>query len=362
MLRCGSLISALILVALAACASTATHRADTEVSGTGGGPGDVNCDQQANPVDAALILQLDAGLIQQLVCPQNADVNGNGHTDAVDASLVLQFVAGLIDHLGGPASTPTPTRTRTPTPAATPVVTPLTCGVERWPVKTLSDSDAALVNFTPVASTVAELRALAAPSSLPQNSRIAPTELTTYSVTANLVEFKLEEDRDIHLVIADQGDPSQTMIVEFPDATVCAGAVDSAHAAEMRSARAALVAAVGQPSASHFTNLTGTGMITGVGFFDFQHGQTGVAPNGIELHPVLAFSTTQSGPTATPVLATATPVPTTTGNCDPSYPTVCIPPPPPDLDCGDITYRNFTVLPPDPHRFDGDHDGIGCES
>lgn len=48
-------------------------------------------------------------------------------------------------------------------------------------------------------------------------------------------------------------------------------------------------------------------------------------------------------------------------NCDPSYPTVCIPPPPPDLDCGDIPDRNFKVLQPDPHRFDGDKDGIGCE-
>ncbi len=50
------------------------------------------------------------------------------------------------------------------------------------------------------------------------------------------------------------------------------------------------------------------------------------------------------------------------GNCDPSYPTVCIPPPPPDLDCADVPYRNFTVLPPDPHGFDGDGDGVGCES
>lgn len=49
-------------------------------------------------------------------------------------------------------------------------------------------------------------------------------------------------------------------------------------------------------------------------------------------------------------------------NCDPSYPDVCIPPPPPDLDCGDIPYRRFRVLPPDPHGFDGDGDGIGCES
>ena len=47
--------------------------------------------------------------------------------------------------------------------------------------------------------------------------------------------------------------------------------------------------------------------------------------------------------------------------CDPAYPTVCIPPPPPDLDCGDIPSRNFRVLPPDPHGFDGEDDGIGCE-
>jgi len=50
------------------------------------------------------------------------------------------------------------------------------------------------------------------------------------------------------------------------------------------------------------------------------------------------------------------------GNCHPSYPTVCIPPAPPDLDCKDIPYRRFTVLPPDPHGFDGDYDGVGCES
>ena len=49
------------------------------------------------------------------------------------------------------------------------------------------------------------------------------------------------------------------------------------------------------------------------------------------------------------------------GSCDPSYPSVCIPPPPPDLDCGEVVYRRFTVLAPDPHGFDGDGDGVGCE-
>ncbi len=75
---------------------------------------------------------------------------------------------------------------------------------------------------------------------------------------------------------------------------------------------------------------------------------------------------TKAAPTNTPV-ATATPIPPTAttapaANCDPSYPTLCIPPGAPDLDCGEITDKRFPVLPPDPHRFDGDKDGIGCES
>jgi len=56
-----------------------------------------------------------------------------------------------------------------------------------------------------------------------------------------------------------------------------------------------------------------------------------------------------------------TPGPDPRAGCDPSYPDVCILPPPPDLDCRDIPWRRFRVLPPDPHRLDGDRDGIGCE-
>ena len=48
--------------------------------------------------------------------------------------------------------------------------------------------------------------------------------------------------------------------------------------------------------------------------------------------------------------------------CDRAYPDVCIPSPPPDLDCPDTKYKNFKVLPPDPHHFDRDKDGTGCES
>ncbi|MCC3600099.1 thermonuclease family protein [Microcoleus sp. PH2017_26_ELK_O_A] len=47
--------------------------------------------------------------------------------------------------------------------------------------------------------------------------------------------------------------------------------------------------------------------------------------------------------------------------CDSSYPDVCIPPAPPDLNCGDVPHRRFRVVGPDPHGFDRDKDGIGCE-
>lgn len=84
--------------------------------------GDASCDGQVNAVDATVILQLTAGLIPSLECPENADTDGDGSVGAVDATLVLQLVAGLIPGLEPPA-TATPTRTSTPTPTPTPIAT-----------------------------------------------------------------------------------------------------------------------------------------------------------------------------------------------------------------------------------------------
>ena len=58
----------------------------------------------------------------------------------------------------------------------------------------------------------------------------------------------------------------------------------------------------------------------------------------------------------------STGLPGSAKDCDPSYPDFCILPPPPDLDCSDVSEKKFTVLQPDPHGFDGDRDGLGCES
>jgi alpha-tubulin suppressor-like RCC1 family protein len=61
--------------------------------------GDVNCVSGVNTIDAALILQLDAGLIGSVICLQNGDVNGDGSINSLDALLILQFDAGLIGSL-----------------------------------------------------------------------------------------------------------------------------------------------------------------------------------------------------------------------------------------------------------------------
>ncbi len=163
------------------------------------------------------------------------------------------------------------------------------CGVQRWAVKTLTDADVGFVDFTPVATTVADLVAHPEPDSRPPNSRVAPVELTTYTLTANLVEAKLEPDRDIHLVISDLNDPEQTMIVELPDAPNCAPDADPHLIRQMQAARDAFIAALGEPPSRSWMALSGRAQITGVGFFDFIHGQRGIARNGIELHPVLRF-------------------------------------------------------------------------
>lgn len=49
--------------------------------------------------------------------------------------------------------------------------------------------------------------------------------------------------------------------------------------------------------------------------------------------------------------------------CHPAYPGGCIPPAPPDLDCGDIRRRvQVDHSHGDPHRLDADSDGWGCDS
>jgi len=166
------------------------------------------------------------------------------------------------------------------------------CGKWRWPVKTLSDKRERRVNFSPRNRTVGVLRGLQAPSALGSTTPriLHSAEVRTYRVHVAIIGAARMDDHDIHLVIAPRAHHKRTMITEFPD-TACNGAVSSPKKAAMKAARAALVDTC-PPIGSTFKKLAGKATLIGVGFFDDVHGQPGVAPNGIELHPVLSFTGT----------------------------------------------------------------------
>jgi hypothetical protein len=167
------------------------------------------------------------------------------------------------------------------------------CGVERWSIKTGTDSDATSVDLeNPQASSVSELDAIDPPVPIPPY-RFAPTEDTVFVVNATLTVYKLEAgDSDYHLVLED--DAGNTMIAEIP-LPDCVGD-GSPFSSLIANARAEFDAVL--TATTFFQTANIPVQVAGVGFFDFAHGQRGAAPNYIELHPVLDIMFSQSSETA----------------------------------------------------------------
>jgi len=165
------------------------------------------------------------------------------------------------------------------------------CGHERWAVKVLTDPAATRVNMTPVTTkAVEDLRALSmpAPGGRPPGMADAryPQEMQTYQVRARLIKVKHESDLDYHVVI--EGRSGATMIAEVPDPQCVASSIR----AQVRRARTTVERLLGRiPGDRRFTDFPGfpSVTVTGVLFFDVPHAtpQEGVAPNNVELHPVL---------------------------------------------------------------------------
>jgi hypothetical protein len=143
------------------------------------------------------------------------------------------------------------------------------CGVERWTIKTLGDRPS-LLPARP--STIKALTSVAAPSYLPQATRL-PFERHVYRVTAAVTLVRPEDDGDYHVVLQDGA--GRTMIAESPLVS-CGRSATLQRQQQIAAARARV-------------RLCPRASVTGVAFFDFYHGQTGVAPNAIELHPILDF-------------------------------------------------------------------------
>ena len=164
-----------------------------------------------------------------------------------------------------------------------------------------------------------------------QNKRRGPVEWIVWQIEGHINAVKLEDDGDYHLVV--QGPSGDTMIAEVPTPTTTSSGPVPGWRISKRSARLWTNASSATFRPKDFVPLDGIlvplesvseqlrrdmsallpqsfetppegqenrmpafqtrvnptlARITGIGFFDAVHGQTGVAQlNGIELHPVL---------------------------------------------------------------------------
>ncbi|HWF44320.1 MAG TPA: hypothetical protein VG537_06740 [Candidatus Kapabacteria bacterium] len=156
------------------------------------------------------------------------------------------------------------------------------CGVERWQVKTLTDADAASIDWTPIASSIRDQDTNVQVSVQEETPRMKFEEQVV-SIPCTIVAFKQEDDSDIHLVLRNA--LADSMIAEIPNLS-CAEAGTSPRAADFQSAHDWVTSHLGIPK-SDFKSSNISVTVTGVLFQDFPHGQKGHANNYREIHPVI---------------------------------------------------------------------------
>jgi hypothetical protein len=153
------------------------------------------------------------------------------------------------------------------------------CGVERWSVKTLTDVDATRVDVSNVIpTTITALNGLPTRCSGLPDGRTFAEEFRVYEVIVVVQLTRNEEDRDVHVALADPADPTKTIVVEVVDPPCAATSPLLTMLSNAKVQYQALGSLVGRRA-----------RVRGVGFYDFAHGQTGRSESCIELHPVLSI-------------------------------------------------------------------------
>src|ERR1700756_4787574 len=159
------------------------------------------------------------------------------------------------------------------------------CPVERGAIKTTlpPDFDSKAPEILPISGLDSIRKRTEEEFKAHEHTRF-PKEYWTYEVTALLIGYKLEADQDFHIVLADPKDKTETMIVEIISPNCTKDPRLKAMSGKLRSQFEDMY---GVPT-SRFYVLKPPPLVTvtGIFFFDFLHGQRGVAKNGVELHPV----------------------------------------------------------------------------
>lgn len=153
-------------------------------------------------------------------------------------------------------------------------------GVERWKIKTLTDTTSKRIDFNIINTNIQYLRSLSLPEKITQNTPRQQFEQKCFKIRAKVLEFKKQEDSDCHLIVCDPNDINQIMIVEI----ILPKHGNNLYYNQFKKVRDELNYRIKSRS------LRGKVFeISGIAFFDILHNQKGKAPNGIELHPVLEF-------------------------------------------------------------------------
>jgi hypothetical protein len=154
------------------------------------------------------------------------------------------------------------------------------CGLERREIKVLRDLPSGAL--AQVQRTTVE-RLANVPRPRRGGRGRAPIEHDVVEVYAAVFGYKTEADGDLHVIL--KGATGATLIAEFPSPACTFG---SAYAREMQAARERFLRAALTPAPAGRRHQGLVWLrVTGVIFFDREHGQSGAARNGVELHPVL---------------------------------------------------------------------------
>jgi|ERR1700757_678187 len=157
-------------------------------------------------------------------------------------------------------------------------------GTERWSQKVLVDNLVSTINFTPISTTVNNLINIVTPTPSTTMPRQPGIEDKSYTFTCNVTVKKAETDNDYHLVLSDG---THTLIGEIPD-PVCSAAASSNYVPQYTAARNFVDTYIG--SGTYSSVHIAAVQVYGVAFVDPPHGQTGAAPNNLEIHPILRIN------------------------------------------------------------------------
>jgi hypothetical protein len=155
-------------------------------------------------------------------------------------------------------------------------------GVERWAVKVMTDASWTNFDSVPKHTTVTHLVGLTTPTPSSSMPRYDAVEDSCYTTVVTITEMRVESDSDWHLVITDG--TGNTMIAECPCPN-CTSVAASHYIGDFIGARNWIAANIG--------NVTNTSIsiknvqVTGQAFIDPPHGQSGAAPNNLELHSII---------------------------------------------------------------------------